>query len=405
MDRLTAALRARLPIINVTTTDTLNVVRVLTYLTKQKVAVRMQISGSDIASVTTKYVVASGFSAGVEDIYRALKHHDKCMILVNTEQESPLIYVGGELPTPREMVVVALDEHLMGESEDFLPLVGGLTLKDLDDLIEMTLARDGDLTPRGVAESRRLYAPQLRGIEPVDTNLTFYLINEHIERWLDLNKPFFLSTDEDERLIPRGLLLDGAPGVGKTMAAKYIAGELGVPLYRLDLSSMMSKWLGDAERNLKRALTQIEQEEPCVVLIDEVEKAFNKSGGGEHETTGRVLGYLLWWLQERTARVLMVMTTNNKESLPMELFRPGRVDQYFTLEKLLGHEIKEMVDELLSTFTLDPTVRVKTMQILEKQVGIILSSSPGNPSGMSRSHAQITQMVYEAIKEAAREHI
>jgi ATP-dependent 26S proteasome regulatory subunit len=115
---------------------------------------------------------------------------------------------------------------------------------------------------------------------------------------------------------------------GKTEGAKAIASAFGVPLYRLDLGTMMGKFVGDSENNLNAALQQIDEVEPCVVIFDEVEKVFKgASGGGDSGVTARMLSQLLWWLQEHKTKVFTVMTTNDVNAIPQELYRPGRIDR------------------------------------------------------------------------------
>ena len=116
------------------------------------------------------------------------------------------------------------------------------------------------------------------------------------------------------------------------MGAKYIAQTLGVPLYHLDISGLKNKYVGASEDNLQAALAQIDQVEPCVVLIDEVEKIF--AAQNDTGVTSSLLSTMLWWLQEHPTRVFTVMTTNNKNSIPPELYREGRIDDVMLFQGL-----------------------------------------------------------------------
>ena len=110
--------------------------------------------------------------------------------------------------------------------------------------------------------------------------------------------------------MPRGLLIDGPPGVGKTAASKWLAEQFGVPLYRVDIGGTKNKYVGQSESNMLTNLSRLDHEEPCVALLDEVEKVFATSNSDSSGTTSTMLSQLLWWLAERRTRVLVIMTTN-----------------------------------------------------------------------------------------------
>ena len=132
---------------------------------------------------------------------------------------------------------------------------------------------------------------------------------------------------------PKGILLAGMPGCGKSLTAKAIANSFNLPLLRLDIGSLMGKYVGESEANLKKALQVAEQTSPCVLWIDELEKAFSGIGGqgGSAEITTRIFGHFLTWMQEKTKTVFVVATANDVESLPPELLRRGRFDEIFSI--------------------------------------------------------------------------
>ncbi len=130
---------------------------------------------------------------------------------------------------------------------------------------------------------------------------------------------------------PRGVLLLGVQGCGKSLAAKAIAGGFGVPLARLDIGSLYNKFHGETERNLRTALGNAELLAPCVLWIDEIEKGL-ASGSGDDGVSRRVLGYLLTWMAERKAPVFLVATANQVHELPAELLRKGRFDEIFFVD-------------------------------------------------------------------------
>ncbi len=166
----------------------------------------------------------------------------------------------------------------------------------------------------------------------LSTGFFYYDPAPAIQEWLKTSGSFLTKYDVP-LLTPRGLLFTGPPGTGKTMAAKYLARELGLPLYLLDIAGLMEKYVGESESNLRIALNQAEQSAPCVMLIDEVEKLFH-GGSDDSGVTSRMLSSILWWLQEHKAKVLTVMTTNKEADIPPELYRAGRIDSEVNFTKL-----------------------------------------------------------------------
>ncbi|CAN5272468.1 AAA family ATPase [soil metagenome] len=132
---------------------------------------------------------------------------------------------------------------------------------------------------------------------------------------------------------PKGVLLLGVQGCGKSLAAKAVAGGFGVPLVRLDFGTLYNKYHGETEKNLRDALGSAEQIAPCVLWIDELEKGLSSSTGGDDGgVSRRVLGYFLTWMAERKSRVFLVATANAVQELPPELLRKGRFDEIFFVD-------------------------------------------------------------------------
>jgi hypothetical protein len=132
---------------------------------------------------------------------------------------------------------------------------------------------------------------------------------------------------------PKGMLLLGVQGCGKSLAAKAVAGGFGVPLVRLDFGTLYNKYHGETEKNLRDALASAEQLSPCVLWIDELEKGLAASGSSEDGgVSRRVLGYFLTWMAERKSKVFLVATANAVQDLPPELLRKGRFDEIFFVD-------------------------------------------------------------------------
>jgi SpoVK/Ycf46/Vps4 family AAA+-type ATPase len=155
---------------------------------------------------------------------------------------------------------------------------------------------------------------------------------ERLKEWLRLREPVFAGTLSKPGLdVPKGILLLGVQGCGKSLAAKAVAGSWGLPLLRLDFGTLYNKYHGETERNLRLALEQAETMAPCVLWIDEIEKGLG-TDGSDSGTSRRVLGTLLTWMAENDARTFLVATANDIETLPPELLRKGRMDEIFFVD-------------------------------------------------------------------------
>ena len=128
--------------------------------------------------------------------------------------------------------------------------------------------------------------------------------------------------------MPKGVFIVGMPGCGKSLCAKATANIFNAPLIKLDMGSMMGKYVGQSEENLRRAIQIAEAAAPCVLWIDEIEKAFSGIGG-DNDIMTRMFGHFLSWMQDKTSSVYVVATANNADRLPPELKRKGRFDEIF----------------------------------------------------------------------------
>ncbi len=167
-----------------------------------------------------------------------------------------------------------------------------------------------------------------------------------LKKWLDRERPL-LTADLRERGIrpPRGVLLVGVPGCGKSLSAKAIAQNWSLPLYRLDLATIHGQYLGQSEGRLKEALGMADHLSPCVLWIDEIEKGLaGATGGGDGGTSTRLVGQFLFWLQEARSRVFVVATANDVSRLPPELLRRGRFDELFFVDLPTPDERREIID-------------------------------------------------------------
>ena len=154
-----------------------------------------------------------------------------------------------------------------------------------------------------------------------------------LKRWLLLRREAFLDGAASGLPPPRGVLLLGVQGAGKSLAAKAIAASWQVPLFRMDFGALFDKFQGESERKLREALRVADAMQPCVLWMDEVEKGLSSgSGDGDSGAGQRMLGTLLTWMAERRSSVFLVATANDIERLPPELMRKGRFDEIFFVD-------------------------------------------------------------------------
>ncbi len=152
-----------------------------------------------------------------------------------------------------------------------------------------------------------------------------------LKGWLNERKAVFFGGKDTKLDAPRGILLTGVQGAGKSLAARAVAGSWNLPLLRFDFGAMYNKFHGETERNLRESLKIAETVAPCVLWMDEIEKGLAQ---GDHDggTSRRVLGTLLTWMAERKAPVFLVATANDISRLPAELVRKGRFDEIFFVD-------------------------------------------------------------------------
>jgi SpoVK/Ycf46/Vps4 family AAA+-type ATPase len=152
----------------------------------------------------------------------------------------------------------------------------------------------------------------------------------NLKRWLLTRREAF-NTEDSTLDRPKGILLLGVQGSGKSLAAKAVAGLWGLPLMRMDVGALYNKFHGETERNLREALKLADAMSPCVLWLDEIEKGMAQDGN-DNGVSQRLLGTLLTWMAERRTRVFIVATSNDITRLPPELIRKGRLDEIFFVD-------------------------------------------------------------------------
>jgi hypothetical protein len=224
----------------------------------------------------------------------------------------------------------------------------GVTESEARRLIRSAIRKDGAITHADVEEVTRAKYELLSpgGVVSFEYNAATFadvagLTN--LKGWIDRRRPAFLGgADGGDR--PRGILLLGVQGGGKSLAAKAVAGRFGVSLLRVDFGALYNKYIGETEKNLRRALQAADLMAPCVLWMDEIEKGL-AAGGGDDGLSQRVMGTLLTWMAERTSAVFIVATANDITRLPPELIRKGRLDEIFFVD-LPGLEVRKEIFEI-----------------------------------------------------------
>lgn len=174
---------------------------------------------------------------------------------------------------------------------------------------------------------------------------------DNLKNWLR-KREALIKTDLSQTTLhpPKGVLLCGVPGCGKSLSAKAIATEWGLPLYRLDMGAVMGMYVGESENNLREALATADRVAPCILWIDEIEKGL-ASGAGDNSVTKRLIGQFLFWMQESTSKAFLVATANDVSSLPPELLRKGRFDEVFFVDLPTAAEREEILQMCFRRYT------------------------------------------------------
>lgn len=305
-----------------------------------------------------------------------------------------LLFTGSSLvvTTPRRDVPAELgDDAVVVE----MPLPDAAALRrELDQLVDGTRGIKCTLTPAGrarlaqaalgltIAQARRAFAKAIvrdgaadeRNLDVVVAEkkavireseaLEFHTAEESpedlgglevLKQWLQLRERAFGDAAREFGLpSPKGIALIGIPGTGKSLTAKMIGGLWRLPLIRLDVGALFGSLVGESEERVRRALRLAETVSPCVLWIDEVEKAL-ASGGHDGGTSQRVFGTVLTWMQEKTAPVFVVATANDVSALPPETLRRGRFDEVFFLDLPTEQERREIITVHLRKRRRDPS--------------------------------------------------
>lgn len=302
--------------------------------------------------------------------------------------------------------------HTNNEEEvrtDLCRTLQGLQLYEIKQILYSALVRTNmkisAKTKRLALEEKKNIVRKSGIIEVVDANESFDQIGGLEILKDDLRRKAKIYTHLSEAQankvnLPKGILIIGMPGCGKTMIAKSIANEFGVSLLRLDVNRLMGKYVGESETNLRNALATAEAAHPCVLWIDEIEKAFAGANGQNSDMlVMRLMGHFLTWMQERTTPVFIVATAN--DVMRPEFMRKGRFDEVYFVDFPNVNERKEILLKTLEMYHSDTNSIFDFSEISD--YGSIVEKMKGRYGGFSG--AEIKSVVNMVVEKKFVEYI
>ncbi len=293
----------------------------------------------------------------LRDVAHSLKTTMKNVIFLSpalkipTELEKEVAVIDYELPDKEELgeIITRIAQSVgeagsldVGKSESLRAKVVeaalGLTAEEAENVFAKSLVQKGQFDIQTVLSEKEQIIRKSGVLEYYHVNENMKEVGglEELKKWLTKRgKAFTPEAREFGLPEPRGILLLGIPGCGKSLTAKAISGMWQLPLLKLDVGKVFSSFVGSSEENVRRAIQTAESIAPSILWLDEIEKGFSglgSSGQTDGGTTARVFGTFLTWLQEKKTPVFVVATSNNVSQLPPELLRKGRFDEIFYVD-------------------------------------------------------------------------
>lgn len=225
----------------------------------------------------------------------------------------------------------------------------GLTLHEATNAFARAMVDDGVLSNDDVhviLEEKKQAVRKAGLLEFVTIDLSLDDVGglQNLKRWLGKRNNSWMEEAQAYGLpAPKGVLMTGIPGCGKSLTAKAVAAAWELPLLRLDIGKVFSGLVGSSEQNMRSAMRTAEATAPCILWLDEIEKGFSGiSGGGDSGTSSRVFGSFLTWMQEKTSTVFVIATANKVDHLPPEFLRKGRFDEIFFIDLPTTNERRDI---------------------------------------------------------------
>lgn len=282
--------------------------------------------------------------------------------------------------------------------EDMAMAFKGLSEFEILNLLSLAVADDGELTRKDLSlifeqKKQMILKSGILEMIPLKEKIEDIGGLENLKGWLKRKATVIKNIKKAEEYgvdMPKGVLIAGVPGCGKSLCAKAAASLFEVPILRLDVGKLMGKYLGESEANLRKAINLAEAISPCVLWVDELEKAFAGMGSdGGHEVTTRLFGTFLTWMQEKTSTTFVVATANDITKLPPELLRKGRFDEIFFVGLPREDERRRIFEIHISKRRKDDISKIDVSKLVAKTGGY--------------SGADIEGVVKEAIEYAFTE--
>jgi SpoVK/Ycf46/Vps4 family AAA+-type ATPase len=289
------------------------------------------------------------------------------------------------------------------EAERLAKMALGLTLQEAENAFARSMVEDGRLDIGDVdliLEEKRQIIQKTEILEFIRSGLAIEDVGglENLKRWLKKRDKSWLDSAKRYSLAaPKGVLITGVPGCGKSLVAKAISAMWQLPLLRLDIGRLFSGIVGSSEENMRKVIKTAEAIAPSILWIDEIEKGFGATGmNGDSGTSSRVFGSFLTWMQEKTKPVFVVATANTIRSLPSELLRKGRFDEIFFVDLPTHSERRDIFRLHLEKRLKDPSI-MGSFRHSEEVLGRLADMSEGF------NGAEIEQVVISALFEAFSE--
>ncbi len=282
------------------------------------------------------------------------------------------------------------------EGRKLLAHLRGLTLMEAEKVLTKAIVEDSMLSAddiKHVIDAKKQIVEQEGVLEyyPVEESMAEVADLAGLKAWLNKRKQIIAEPDRAAEFglsFPKGVLLVGVPGCGKSLCAKAVANEWGLPLLKLDSAALYNKYIGETEKNFRRAMNIAERISPVVLWIDELEKAFASGGSEDGGVSQRVLGTFLSWMQDRKGDVFIVATANDVSRLPAEFLRKGRFDEIFFVD---------LPNEEARTAIFDIHLRKRGKDPAELQLGELVKATA------DFSGAEIEQVIVSSLYTAFAE--
>jgi SpoVK/Ycf46/Vps4 family AAA+-type ATPase len=294
--------------------------------------------------------------------------------VINAVKDNPSLDVSLDAPT-RELIIKSAQ---------------GLTADEIESALARSLVESKKLSVDHIIEEKKQIVRKTETLQfyPAESRMNDVGGHELLKDWLGKRSKSFTDAAQEFGIpAPKGVLMIGVQGCGKSLVAKAIAASWSLPMLKMDVGRIFGSLVGQSEQNMRKAIRIAESLAPCCLWIDELEKGFAGMGGGVSDsgTTARVFSTFLTWMQEKTAPVFLIATANDVSALPPELLRKGRFDEIFFIDLPESKEREEIFRIHLSKRKRDPEAfNVKALAKLTKGF----------------SGAEIEQVVVSALNHA-----